>query len=100
MVHLVVEWAVLRLPTGERRLIGVNKETREVLISDPVDGFWPGQRLIADSSGQHYILTDTGLVSVPARRAWREWCRDHGEPGFREVTEEYEDALNAAGAQK
>ena len=92
----VVEWAVLQLPAGERLLIGVNKRNRAVIISEPLQAFAPEDRLVQDAAGTAYELTDFGLVSVPARRAWRHCCREHGEPGFIEVTEEYETAIITA----
>ena len=81
----VVEWAVLRVPPSARYLIGVNKRTREVIVSAPIRDFDPPSRRLKDADGNLYELTDIGLVSVPARRAWRHWCREHGEPGFVEV---------------
>ncbi|WP_431273469.1 hypothetical protein ACQ858_14890 [Variovorax ureilyticus] len=96
----VVEWAVLQLPADERYLMGVNRNTREAIISAPLKSFSPEDRLVDDSDGQSYELTDIGLVSVPARRAWRHWCRERGEPEFVEVTEEYEAAISAAAQLK
>jgi len=90
------EWAVLEMPTGERRLIGVNKATHQPVISAPLSSFAPEDRQVGDTELESYELTDIGLVSVPVRRAWRQWCRDQGEPGFVEVTEQYEAAITAA----
>jgi len=90
------EWAVLQLKSDDRRfLIGLRSSPRLPEIAGPIQSFNPKARAFRTADGQDFEVLDLGLVSVDARRAWRHWCRENGEPGFTEVTEEYEDAINA-----
>lgn len=89
-------WEVFEIENGERHLVGRSCRFQEGRATTAIVAFNPVSRTIRTQSGRLYELLGQRGPNGDARYVWGHWCEANSVRECRDVTAEYEQAIELA----